>query len=71
MADLEKGKATLIFDDGPSYNGMDPTATSAMFGVAVAQGAMLLPKNGRLNDKFPEVQTKSIESFMTEAWSKK
>lgn len=71
MADLEKGKATLVFDDAPSYNGMDPTAMSAMFGLAVAQGTMILPKDGRLNEKFPDIQPKSIESFMTEAWSKK
>lgn len=70
MADLEKGKVTLAFDDSSSYNGMDPTAMVAMLGFAVAQGQMLLPKDGRLNDKFPSIQPKSIESFMTEAWSK-
>lgn len=43
---------------------------SAMFGLSVAQGQMLLPKNGRLNDKFRDIQPKSIERFMTEAWLK-
>lgn len=71
MTDLEKGKATLVFDENPSYNGMDPTAMSAMLGLSVVQGTMLLPKEGRLNDKFPDIQPKSIGSFMTEAWSKK
>lgn len=71
VADLENGKATLVFDENPSYNGMDPTAMSAMLGLSVAQGTMLLPKEGRLNDKFSDIQPKSIERFMTEAWSKK
>lgn len=43
---------------------------SAMLGLSVVKGELLLPKDGRLNDKFPDVQPKSIESFMTEAWSK-
>ncbi|KAK7702386.1 hypothetical protein SLS64_009678 [Diaporthe eres] len=71
VADLEKGKSTPMFDDAASYNGIDPAAMSAWIGLSVAQGKMLLPKDGRLNDKFPDVQPKSIESFMTEAWSKK
>lgn len=70
MADLEKGKATLVFDDSASFNGVDPTMMSALIGSSVVKGQMLLPKNGRLNDKFPDVKPKSIESFMTEAWSK-
>lgn len=60
-----------MFDDAASYNGIDHAAMSAWIGLSVAQGKMLLPKDGRLNDKFPDVQPKSIESFMTEAWSKK
>lgn len=68
---LKKGKATLVFDDNPSYNGMDPTAMSARLGLSVAQGTMLLPKEGRLNDKFTDIELKSIERFMTEAWSNK
>lgn len=70
MADLEKGKATLVFDDSATFSGIDPTVMSAMIGLSVVQGKMLLPKDGRLNDKFPDIQPKSIESFMTEAWSK-
>lgn len=70
MADLEKGKATLAFDDNPSYNGMDPTMMTAMLGLSVVKEQMLLPKDGRLNDRFPDIQPKSIESFMAEAWSK-
>lgn len=70
MADLERGKATLVFDENPSYYGMDPTAMSAMLGLSVAQGTLLLPKGGRLNAKFSDIEPKSIERFMTEAWSK-
>lgn len=70
MADLEKGKPTLIFDNSASISGMDPAAVSAWLGLYVVQGKMLLPKDGRLNDKFPDIQTKSIERLMTEAWSK-
>lgn len=70
MADLEKGKSTPMFDDAASYGGMDPAAMNAWIGLSVVQGKMLLPKDGRLNDKFPDVKPKSIERFMTEAWSK-
>ncbi|KAG6357402.1 hypothetical protein INS49_013279 [Diaporthe citri] len=70
VADLGKGKSTPMFDDSASYNGMDPAAISAWIGLSVAQGKMLLPKDGRLNEKFPDVQPKPIERFMTEAWSK-
>ncbi|KAF6817734.1 NmrA-like family protein [Colletotrichum musicola] len=68
---LANGKATPIFDDGASYNGMDPTVMSAMLGLMVVQGKMLLPRDGRLNDRFPDIQPKSVESLMTEAWSTK
>ncbi|KAF6815146.1 NmrA-like family protein [Colletotrichum plurivorum] len=69
IEDLEKGKATLVFDGGASYGGMDPAMMAAMLGLSIAQEKMLLPKDGRLNDKFPDIQPKTVKAFMTEAWS--
>ncbi|KAI8271205.1 hypothetical protein K4K58_000083 [Colletotrichum sp. SAR11_239] len=71
VEDLQKGKATLVFEDGASYGGMDSALMAAMLGLSIAQNEMLLPKDGRLNQKFPDIQPISVERFMAEAWTKK
>lgn len=71
VEDLRKGKATLVFEDGASYGGMDSALMAAMLGLSIAKKEMLLPKDGRLNQKFPDIQPISVERFMAEAWAKK
>ncbi|EQB47239.1 hypothetical protein CGLO_13637 [Colletotrichum gloeosporioides Cg-14] len=71
VEDLQKGKATLVFEDGASYGGIDSALIAAMSGLIIVQNKMLLPKDGRLNQKFPDIQPISVESFMAEAWAKK
>ena len=71
LEDLKAGKATVLFQSEETYGGMDPTMMMAMLGVAVVEGEMLLPKEGRLNDRFPEVQITSIEDLITRAWTGK
>ncbi|KAM6506703.1 hypothetical protein FSOLCH5_013678 [Fusarium solani] len=70
LEDLEAGKATVLFP-GESYGGMDPVEMTAMVGASVVKGEMLLPKEGRLNDRFPEIQVTSIDDLITRAWTGK
>ncbi|KAL0944654.1 NmrA-like family protein [Colletotrichum truncatum] len=69
--DLKAGKATAIFSDSESYAGMDPTMMAVVVGLQVVEGKLALPKEGRLNDKYPDIQPLSINAFMAKAWSKK
>ncbi|KAH9238381.1 hypothetical protein K456DRAFT_1746484 [Colletotrichum gloeosporioides 23] len=71
VEDVQKGRATPVFEDGASYGGMDSALMAAMLGLSIAQNEMLLPKDGRLNQKFPDIQPVSVERFMAEAWAKK
>lgn len=71
LEDLKVGKATVLFPSEETYGGMDPAGMMAMLGASVAEGEMLLPKEGRLNDRFPDVQTTSIDDLITRAWTGK
>jgi nucleoside-diphosphate-sugar epimerase len=71
LEELKAGKATVLFPNEESYGGMDTMGMMAMLGASVAEGEMLLPKGGRLNDRFPEVQTTSIDDLITRAWTGK
>lgn len=44
---------------------------AAMMGGMVIQGAMKLPRENRLNDRYPDVKPMSIEQMMMTAWSSK
>ncbi|KAL6365989.1 hypothetical protein LRP88_00572 [Fusarium phalaenopsidis] len=71
LEELKAGKATVLFPNEESYGGMDTMGMMAMLGASVVEGEMLLPKGGRLNDRFPEVQTTSIDDLITRAWTGK
>ncbi|UPK95236.1 hypothetical protein LCI18_006171 [Fusarium solani-melongenae] len=71
LEELKLGKATVLFPDAESYGGMDTMGMMAMLGVSVVEGEMLLPKEGRLNDRFPEIQTTSIDDLIARAWTGK
>ncbi|RSL53855.1 hypothetical protein CEP53_007604 [Fusarium sp. AF-6] len=71
LEDLKAGKVTLLFPGGESYGGMDATMLLAMFGALVAEGDMALPKEGRLNDRFPEIKPMSVDELITRTWTGK
>ncbi|RTE70672.1 hypothetical protein BHE90_014926 [Fusarium euwallaceae] len=71
LEDLQAGKVTLLFPGGEGYGGMDTTMLMATFGASVAEGDMVLPKEGRLNDRFPEIQPMSVDELITRAWTGK
>ncbi|KAM5349727.1 hypothetical protein ACJ41O_006232 [Fusarium nematophilum] len=66
---LKEGKATLVSEDDASYGGIDPVAMAATMGVMAAGGQLELPKEGRLNDRFPDIRPMSVEELVTKAWS--
>ena len=66
---LRNNEATIVSEDS-NYGGMDPKAMASMAGLMLLGGEMVLPKEGRLNDKYPEVKLTSIEEFMATAWKK-
>ena len=68
ISNLEQGKATLIFAENASYGGVD---MAAAVGISVAEGQLALPKEGRLNQKFPGIHPMSIEELIKKAWSEK
>lgn len=68
LEELKSGKATVVSkSDGP-YNGMDPGMIAAIVGTSLAEGKMMLPKDGRL--AFPDMRPMSVEELITQAWSK-
>lgn len=68
---LREGKATLVFPPGETYGGTEPEVEAAWIGVTAVEGQLALPKEGRLNEKFPEIVPMSIEEMITQAWGKK
>ncbi|KAK7408893.1 hypothetical protein QQX98_008954 [Neonectria punicea] len=71
IEDIRAGKVTLVSPDTGSYGEIDASMMAAMMGSMVINGGMEIPKEGRLNDKYPEIKPMSIEEMMTAAWSKK
>jgi hypothetical protein len=71
LEDLQKGDATVLFPDKESWGGIDPKVMAAMFGAEAAEEKMLLPREGRLNERFPEIQPMGIEDLIMQAWSGK
>ncbi|KAH6683633.1 hypothetical protein F5X68DRAFT_210903, partial [Plectosphaerella plurivora] len=69
VEDLKAGKATDLFPGAETYGGADTVAMAAYLGLTVAEGKMVLPKEGRLNDRFPDIKPKSIEDLVAEAWT--
>ncbi len=68
LEDLKAGKAKLVSEDGGSYNGFDPVMIAAMVGTLLAEGKMILPKDGRL--AYADMRLMSVEELITTAWSK-
>ncbi|KAH7376733.1 hypothetical protein B0T11DRAFT_335849 [Plectosphaerella cucumerina] len=66
--DLKAGKVTDLFGGEEMYGGLDTATTAIFLGLAVVEGKALLPKEGRLNDRFPNIKVKSIEELTAEAW---
>ena len=71
MSDLEKGKATLLprpgtteLDDG----NQQLKDWVALFGKLYIHGIFHMPTENRLNARFQDVKTVSLEEFLTEAW---
>lgn len=64
---LEKNEATVISPDA-GYGGMDPQTMVCFAGLTILRGELALPKQGRLNEKYPEIKPMTIEELMTKAW---
>jgi hypothetical protein len=71
LGDLRSGKATPLVPGEETYGGQDLASIAAMLGVSVVEQEMMLQKESRLNDRFPEIKTKSIGELIAEAWSGK
>ncbi|CAG9976122.1 unnamed protein product [Clonostachys byssicola] len=65
---LEKNETTLL--DDSSYGGMDPRIMMSMIGLQLIKGELELPKEGRLNDRYPEVKPMTIAELISKAWKK-
>lgn len=70
LEDIKAGKATPVSPNGASYNGIDPTTMAAMLGIAVVEGAVKIPLNNRLNERYPEIKPMRLEHLLKMAWSK-
>ena len=66
--DLKAGKATLVSSTDASYADTDPVAMAVAIGTSAVQGALALPKEGRL--AFEDLHPMTIEQMITNAWSK-
>lgn len=71
LEDLKVGKATDLFPGEETYGGGDSMDVAVMMGASVAKGQVLLPREGRLTDRFPEIKPKTIEELIAEAWTGK
>lgn len=67
---LARGEATVWSSDS-GYGGVDPVTMCAYLGLGVVNGKLLLPKEGRLNDRYPEVKPLTIDQLLAEAWGAK
>lgn len=67
---LARGEATVLSSDA-GYGGADPKAICAYFGMGLIQGKVEVPKEGRLNDRYPEIKPLSIEQLLSQAWGAK
>uniref|UniRef100_A0A0B7KC18 NAD(P)-binding domain-containing protein n=1 Tax=Bionectria ochroleuca TaxID=29856 RepID=A0A0B7KC18_BIOOC len=65
---LEKNEATLL--DDSSYGGMDPRMMRSTIGLQLIKGDLELPKEGRLNDRYPEIKPMTIAELIAKAWKK-
>lgn len=70
VEDLKAGKATDLFP-GEAYGGTDSVAMAVFLGLAVVEDKMVLPREGRFNDRFPEIKVKTIDELIAEAWAEK
>ncbi|KAM0491809.1 hypothetical protein ACHAP8_010313 [Fusarium lateritium] len=66
---LNKNDATLL--DDSSYGGMDPQVMMSMVGLQLIEGGLALPKEGRLNDRYPDIKPMTIAELIAKAWKKK
>ncbi|KAH0439450.1 hypothetical protein CcaCcLH18_02927 [Colletotrichum camelliae] len=70
---LKSGDATLVSYPDES-SGIPVELVKQMtveFGLMVVSGVCALPKEGRLNDMFPELRLTTVEELLTKAWAKK
>ncbi|KAL6915406.1 hypothetical protein ACHAPO_009909 [Fusarium lateritium] len=65
---LNKTEATLL--DDSSYGGRDPQVMMSMAGLQLIEGGMALPKEGRLNDRYPDIKPMTIAELIAKAWKK-
>lgn len=68
---IKAGKATPVDPDGGSYGGRDAASVAAMGGNFVLNGDFVIPKEGRLNERYPDIKPMSIEEMLRVAWSGK
>jgi hypothetical protein len=53
-----------------TYNDIDPVMMAVMMGNGVIHGAIQIPRENRLNDRYPEIVPMGIEELLTRAWLK-
>ncbi|KAJ3955134.1 hypothetical protein N0V92_008344 [Colletotrichum tropicale] len=70
---LKKGDATLVSipDEGSGIPADLVKQMTAAFSLMVLSGICSLPKEGRLNDMFPELPITTAEELLMKAWAKK
>ncbi|KAK6207982.1 hypothetical protein QIS74_13063 [Colletotrichum tabaci] len=65
--DIRDGKASVVTQNDASYGGADAMQIAVMMGRALINGELGIPKDGRLNAKYPELKPMSIEEMMIAA----
>lgn len=53
-----------------SYAGMDSKVMLSTIGLQLMEGGLELPKEGRLNEQYPNIKPMTIAEFMAKAWKK-
>ena len=71
VSDLEKGEVTLL--PKPGTVELDDANEQlkdwiVLFSKLYVEGIFQMPTENRLNARFPDMKTVSLEEFLTEAW---
>ena len=72
LSDLEAGEVTLLPSPGKTEvevgedQGMKDYLV--LFGRLYVNGILHMPSSNRLNERFPDLKTRTLEDFLAEAW---